>query len=105
MTTKEQETHRRNTVYRYRESGMTRKAYCEAHDVPLSTLDLWIRRYRNEPTTDGNPAISMVSVGTAASRPAERRVRVIARSGVTVELDLPAAEEEIATVLRAMAAV
>ena len=105
MTTKERDTYRRNTVHRYRQSGMTRKAFCEAHDVALSTLDLWIRRYRNESLDEENTTIPMVSIGTALPRSLERRVRFTTKSGVTVELDLPATEEEIATILRAVATV
>lgn len=105
MTTKERDTYRRNTVHRYRQSGMTRKAFCEAHDVALSTLDLWIRRYRSESIGEDNATIPMVSVGTAPPRNTDRRVRFTASSGVTVELDLPATEDEIVTVLRAMEAV
>jgi transposase-like protein len=105
MTRKERDTYRQKTVEQYRESGMTRKAFCEAHDVALSTLDLWIRRYRNESANEDTATLPMVSIGTASPRSPERRVRFTAKSGVTVELDLPATEEEIATILRAVATV
>ena len=105
MTEVERDRNRRDTVRRFHESGMTRKAFCEAYDVALSTLDLWIRRYRNESIAEDTATMPMVSVGTVPTRDTKRRIRFTTRSEVTVELDLPASEVEIATILRAVSTV
>jgi len=105
MTKQERDGYRREIVRRYHESGMTRKAFCEANGVALSTLDLWIRRCRNESTDQGRSLLPMVSVGVAEPRISKRRIRFLTGSEVIVELDLPATEEEIVTVLRAVATV
>jgi len=105
MTKQERNGYRREIVRRYHESGMTRKAFCEANGVALSTLDLWIRRCRNEASNQEGISLPMVSVGVAEPRSAKRRLRFLTGSEVIVELDLPATEEEIVTVLRAVATV
>jgi len=105
MTKAERERHRRDTVRRFEQSGVTRKAFCEANGVALSTLDLWIRRYRDESIDQERKPLPMVSVGVAEPRDAKRRMRFLTGSEVMVELDLPATEEEIVTVLRAVSRV
>ncbi|SIR07270.1 hypothetical protein SAMN05920897_1342 [Alkalispirochaeta americana] len=41
MTRKERDAYRRSVVHQYRESGMTRKAFCAENGVALSSMDLW----------------------------------------------------------------
>jgi hypothetical protein len=36
----------RSIVDRFADSGLTRREYCEKHEIPISTLDYW-RRTRN----------------------------------------------------------
>jgi len=105
MTKQERDGYRREIVRRYHESGMTRKAFCNANGVALSTLDLWIRRCRNESIDQESKPLPMVSVGIAGPQNGKRRIRFTGSSKVIVELDLPATEEEIVTVLRAVATV
>jgi transposase-like protein len=58
MTKQERDGYRREIVRRYHESGMTRKVFCDANGVALSTLDLWIRRCRNESIDQENKPIA-----------------------------------------------
>jgi hypothetical protein len=105
MTKTEREKRRCDTVRRFEQSSMTRKAFSEANGVALSTLDLWIRRRRDESIDQESKPLPMVSVGVAEPRSAKRRIRFTGSSKVIVELDLPATEEEIIAVLRAVASV
>jgi|AVFP01.1.fsa_nt_gi transposase-like protein len=105
MTRIEREAYRRDVVHRFRESGMTRKGFCRENGVALSTLDLWIRRYRDESIDPQEPAKAFIPIGSTVVAQQRRHLRITNRIGVTIELDLPASEDEIATVLRAFAAV
>lgn len=102
MTKTERDEYRRETVQRYRESGMTRKAFCEANGVALSTLDLWIRRFRNESPIESDSGSTLVAVGPAIERDGARRLRIKIGSDIVLELDLPVSERDIATILRAV---
>jgi len=103
MTRKEQDAYRRRIVHEYRESGMTHKAFCEEHGVALSSLDLWKRRYPDDSNAVGNAPLSVVSLRTVARARTGRTLRVSSAIGVSAELDLPASENEIAAVVRAIA--
>lgn len=105
MTTTERDAYRRDIVNRFKESGMTRKRFCNANGVALSTLDLWIRRYRNETNDLSVSSTNFVPIGKTIVTQHHRHLRVSNRLGITIELDLPASEEEITAVLRAIAAV
>jgi transposase-like protein len=39
----------RSIVEGYIKSGMTRRAYCERHDIPITTLDYWRRAHNRQP--------------------------------------------------------
>jgi len=103
MTRKEQDAYRRGIVRQYRESGMTRKEFCAANDVALSSLDLWKRRYPDESDAVGYAPLSVVSVGSVRPTQAGRKLHVSSERGVSAELDLPATEYEIAALVRAIA--
>lgn len=103
MTRNERDAYRRSVVQQYRESGMTRKAFCSANGIALSSLDVWKRRYPDDSDVVGNAPLSVVSVGTVGPPLAGRKLRVASGSGVSAELDLPASENEIAALVRAIA--
>lgn len=103
MTREERDAYRRSVIHRYRQSGMTRKAFCKEHGVALSSLDLWRRRYASEPEASEQIPPSVVSLGTVARARAGRTLRVSSANGITAELDLPASEHEIAAVVRVVA--
>lgn len=97
--------YRREVVRRFGESGMTRKAFCQANDVAISTLDAWLRKYRKASGGETKRDMPMVSLGRAGLGHSGRHLRIITKAGIAVELDLPASEEEIAMILRAVSAV
>jgi len=39
----------RGFVEGYARSGMTRRAYCEKHNIPITTLDYWRRAHKLKP--------------------------------------------------------
>ena len=102
MTKNERQEYRNEVVELFRESGMSQKAFAESYGIARSTLGIWIRRIRNEAT---DKRASFVPVGSIGERREHRRIRITTGGGVTVEVDLPATEEEITTVLRAVAAI
>ena len=84
---------------------MTRKAFCQANAVALSTLDLWRRRYRNPCSNETERDVPLVSLGCAGYRHSARCLRIITKGGIAVELELPASEDEITMILRAVTAI
>lgn len=105
MTKIERDAYRRGVVHRFRESGMTRKGFCQANGVALSTLDLWLRRYRDESAVREEASNAFVPIGQTVVTQQRRHLRIKNGIGVTIELDLPVSEDEIATVLRAIGVV
>lgn len=101
MTKIEQEKHRRDMIRRYYESGMTQKAFCETYRVPQSTLGYWVRRLRTE-KRESTETTSVVPVGSFIPTVISSVMRIKVPSGVVVELDLPASEETIRSVLTAV---
>lgn len=100
MTTNNHSEERREMVRQFYESGMTQKDFALVYGVTRSTLGYWVRRLRaKESSTE---TASMVPVGSVMSPTRSAALRVITRSGVTVEMDLPASEETIQTVLKAV---
>jgi hypothetical protein len=39
----------RGIVGSYAKSGMTRREYCEKHNIPITTLDYWRRTQKSKP--------------------------------------------------------
>jgi transposase-like protein len=39
----------RGIVAGYSKSGMTRREYCEKHNIPVTTLDYWRRAHKRRP--------------------------------------------------------
>jgi hypothetical protein len=39
----------RRIVEGYAQSGMTRREYCEKHNIPITTLDYWRRVHKGKP--------------------------------------------------------
>jgi hypothetical protein len=84
----------------FRDSGMTRKAFCESNGVALSTLGYWLKRLsESKPTneTSGFIALGTVELG----RQTVLRIRL--GSEVVAELELPADQAVIRDVLSAAA--
>lgn len=101
MNQKQQRENRwREMCTKFRESGMSRRAFCESREIPLSTLGYWLKRFAETPTV--GTTSEFVPVGTiAVTRSSVLRIRLGER--VIVELDLPADESVIQTMLRAAA--
>lgn len=85
----------------FRDSGMTRKAFCESRGVALSTLGYWLKRLSETPST--NRTSGFIALGTMElSKPTVLRIRL--GDEVVAELDLPADQAVIRDVLRAAVA-
>jgi hypothetical protein len=57
-------------VERYRQSGMTQKRFCESEGLPLSTLQYWAYRYKQEPAQrpeNSRPFIELKAQPSASS--------------------------------------
>jgi transposase InsO family protein len=83
MTKAERERRGCDTVRRCEQSGMTRKAFCEANSVALSTLNLWIRRASRSET----PVSSAISFWVW---PALRNTWIACRVSIGIILPLVA---------------
>lgn len=103
MTKEEGRKQKKEMVRQFHESGMTQKAFAEYFGIPRSMLDYWVRVVRKETAATTRAAI--VPVGSMAIPSKSSALRVTAPSGIVVEINLPASEEMIRTVLRAVATV
>jgi len=84
----------------FRDSGMTRKRFCESRGVALSTLGYWLKRLSE--TTPTSRTSGFIALGTVElGRKTTLRIRL--GGEVVAELDLPADETVIRDVLRAAA--
>ena len=91
----------REICQEFRDSGMTRKAFCESRGVALSTLGYWLNRLSE--TTSTSRTSGFIALGTMElSKPTVLRIHL--GDEVVAELDLPADETVIRDVLRAAAA-
>jgi transposase-like protein len=64
-------------IEQWQSSGQTQKAFCAAHDISVSVLAYWLRRYR-----DHHADLSDESAGFVA-------VRVSASGSFAIEVALP----------------
>jgi len=94
---KAREQRRQEMCRQFRSSGLTRKAFCERNGVGLSTLGLWLQKeqMRKQSLNDA----SMVPVGSLRPSELRRMLRIRVKQDIVIELDLPASEQEIRTVL------
>lgn len=102
MTKDEQHAYRSEVVELFRESGMSQKAFAESYGIARSTLGIWIKEIQNDAI---DTRTSCVSVGKIGRHKENRQIRITTSNSVTVEVDLPATEEEIVMILRAVAAI
>lgn len=102
MTKDEQHAYRSEVVELFRESGMSQKAFAESYGIARSTLGIWIKEIQNDAI---DTRTSCVSVGKIGRQKENRQIRITTSNSVTVEVDLPATEEEIVMILRAVAAI
>ena len=101
MTTNERNAKRAAQLKDFHKSGLTQKAFCERHNLSISTLQYWLGRERKK-TWAQRPS-EIVSVGTVESLPNPQILRVTSETGVTVEVERPVSEAELAVIIRALA--
>lgn len=102
MNKKEREARRRDVCLRYRESGLSRAAFCASNGIARSTLGYWLKLESQTPEKRSTAA--MVSVGTVSDKPLGRTARVRGRNGLVVEIDLPASDRELESIIRLVSA-
>jgi len=94
----ERESRWREICREFRDSGQTRRGFCESRRIALSTLGYWLTRLSKRPARKKVPGF--VPVGTVElSRKSMLRIHL--GGEVVAELDLPVDETVIRDVLRA----
>ena len=83
----------------YESQGMTRREFCEARGIKVSTFAYWRTRFRK---SEGMNA-SMVRIAGVAMSAANITIRVSDR--LVIELDRAVSEEQLVRVLKAAAQV
>ncbi len=101
MSQSQREIRWREMCREFRDSGMSRKAFCESRGVAASSFGYWLEKTSAEGIAE-NSLLPMVPVGSVEFN---RTTMVGIRLGgdVVVEFDLPADETVIGDVLRAAA--
>ena len=85
----------RRLVEEFEHSGVSRRKFCERHDVPLPTLDYWRRRVRSK------PKVGMVSVKLANSVPVTAHAICLSlTNGRRIECGWDFADECLARLIR-----
>jgi transposase-like protein len=82
----------RRIVEGYAPSGMTRREYCEKHNIPITTLDYWRRIQKSKP--------KLVEVAVEAAQPSAGFALVLA-NGRRIESSWRFAEAELLRLIRA----
>jgi hypothetical protein len=101
MNQTQRESEGREICDEFRDSGMTRKAFCQSQGIALSTLGYWLKRLPARKSSSLSTS-GFVPLGTMElSRPTVLRIHL--GGEVVAELDLPADETVIRNVLRAAA--
>lgn len=80
---------------KYESGELTRKGFCEAHGLKLSTFDYWRRRLRT--MNDGATTVKVAMV--QSERPA---IRILVGDVVVIELDGGADAAQIRRVIEAV---
>jgi hypothetical protein len=100
MSQSQSEDRWRAILREFRDSGTTRKAFCESHGIALSTLGYWLKR-TSAPEKSPRAAAAFVPIGGVELRlPTVLRIRL--GGEVVAELDLPADEAVIRDLLRVL---
>lgn len=97
MNKLEREARRRDVCRQYHESGMSQAAFCEENGIARSTLGYWLRVESGANKPEARRMV--VPVGSIAAGELRRSVRISAKTGVVVEVDLPASEAELSSIL------
>ncbi len=72
----------------FESSNLTQRAFSERHQVPLSTLQFWRRRFKN--TAKGNPVPKVPEPSLSSPNPIVIPVGVVTTEpGLAYELELP----------------
>jgi transposase len=100
MNTEERNARRATLLKDFHESGLTQKAFCERHGLPISTLQYWLGRERKK-TWARRPS-DIVSVGTVDTVSGRQMLRVTSGIGVVIEVERPVSEAELAAIIRAL---
>ena len=82
----------RGIVEGFAKSGMTRREYCEKHNIPITTLDYW-RRAQKEETETGR--------GRDRNGTAGRGFALVLANGRRIESSWKFAEAELVRLIRA----
>lgn len=82
----------RHIVEDYAQSGMTRRRYCQQHDIPISTLDYWRRVHQRMPR--------LVQVAVEGQQPAAGFTLVLA-NGRRIESGWRFADGDLVRLIRA----
>jgi hypothetical protein len=88
----------RALVRAWKESGKTKRAWCDENGLSLESLRRWMKRFRNQPDSE----MSIVEIprvwGPAGAVPA---IRVFVGAELRIELSAEVSEELLRQVLRA----
>jgi hypothetical protein len=100
MTQPERDQRREAVLQEFRDSGMTQKAFCKDRELPISTLQYWLGRERKRSISSNGT--ELVPIATVSTTSPGRLLRVIVGDGVSIEVERPVGEAELATILRAI---
>jgi len=92
------------TLVRFRQSGLTQRAFCEQLGLPVSTLQWWLTRARRDAVTVRPVAFTeitrpVLALAASAGRP-EWAVEIVTATGVTVRLREPLRPTAVRALLR-----
>jgi transposase-like protein len=83
----------RRIVEGYAQSGMTRRQYCEKHNIPITTLDYWRRRIQKRKPR-------LVEIAVEAAQPSAGFALVLA-NGRRIESSWRFAEADLLRLIHA----
>lgn len=102
MTKNERGQHREAILRDFQDSGMTQKVFCRDRGLPISTLQYWLNRERKR--SRATRGTELVPIGTVEAMSSGMLLRIFVRDGVSIEVERPVGESELAMILKAVAA-
>ena len=88
-------------VERFRSSGMTQGAFCQAEGIPISTLSWWVRKAREIPQRPVGTEFREVRMAPAAPLP-DWSTELISPRGWTIRCRHVLGPEEMARLLKSL---
>lgn len=76
-------------VERYQSSGQTQKSFCEQEGINMGTFQYWLRKYREQNSSDELPPFQQITVLPESSNSNRQDRYIVIRTPSGMEIKIP----------------